>query len=341
MLAERAPDLHRLADTTLHGNPQHVVGFHHGHHAVRIYLDADNGLPSATEAVVTLPHAESAEIAWNAWGDVLERTEYANWDRVDGLRYPRQWDVSRNSAVFRTLLYSGLEIPPAVADDAFALPPPAHPASRLLADDLALGQAVARAPDPSRPIEEIYPGIVQIPGSWYVTLVRQDDGVVVLDAPISAGYSRRVLEEAARRFPGVPVKAVVASTGFYWHIAGLREYAALGIPVYVRDRNESIVRQLLAAPHALAPDRLALHPRAPIIHPVSSCVRIGEGRNAIELMPVRRGEQAMVMSWIPQANLLHTAEMVQPLGPGGALLLPESLYEIARSVQEAASPRRD
>ena len=218
------------------------------------------------------------------------------------------------------------------ADDAGAL------VHQALADDLALGQAVARAPDPSRPSEEIYPGIVQIPGSWYVTLVRQDDGVVVLDAPISAGYSRRVLEEAARRFPGVPVKAVVASTGFYWHIAGLREYAALGIPVYVRDRNESIVRQLLAAPHTLMPDRLALHPRAPIIHPVSSCVRIGEGRNAIELMPVRRGEQAMVMSWIPQANLLHTAEMVQPLGPGGALLLPESLYEIARSVQEAGIP---
>jgi len=44
--------------------------------------------------------------------------------------------------------------------------------------------------------------------------VRQDDGLVIIDAPISAGYSRRVLDEAARRFPGMKVKALITSTSW-------------------------------------------------------------------------------------------------------------------------------
>ena len=33
--------------------------------------------------------------------------------------------------------------------------------------------------------------IVHIPGAWNVTLVRQTDGIVVVEAPISSGYSVR------------------------------------------------------------------------------------------------------------------------------------------------------
>jgi hypothetical protein len=46
----------------------------------------------------------------------------------------------------------------------------------------------------------------------------------------------------------------------------------------------------------------------------------------------------MLMSWIQDARILHTAEMVQPLGPNGALLFPEALLEISRSVSEAGIP---
>jgi hypothetical protein len=180
---------------------------------------------------------------------------------------------------------------------------------------------------------------VQIPGSWYSTIVRQDDGLVILDAPISSAYAARVLAEAARRFPGLPGKAVVASTAFYWHMAGLREYAARGIPIYTRDRNVAVVRAMLAAPHTLAPDALARasHPEVDV-RGVAAPTTIGEGRNAIVVMPVREGEQPMVMSWIADAHLLHTAEMVQPLGPGGALLFPESMLELKHSVRAAGIP---
>jgi hypothetical protein len=335
LLARSAADLKREPDQQVHGALQHVLSFHNGRYPVRIFIDDKLGLPSATEAIVTYTNGAPGTVAWNGWGDLTERAEFMNYDLKDGLRYPQQTDIYVNGEHYRAVTRSDLRI--GAEEDAAllaALPDiPAPP--RFDINELALGQIAPNGPDPKRGPAELAPGIVQFPGSWYVTLVRQDDGIVIIDAPISAGYSRRVLDEAARRFPGVPVKAVITSTAFFWHVGGIREYAALGVPIYVRDRNLPILRSLLAAPHTLAPDALSRTPRTPILRAVSAPTMIGSGKHAIKVMPVRYGEQPMLMSWIEDAHILHTAEMVQPLGPNGSLLFPEALLEISRSVSEA------
>jgi len=97
-----------------------------------------------------------------------------------------------------------------------------------------------------------------------------------------------------------------------------------------------VIRAMLAAPRTLAPDALAMHPLAPVIRAVSAPITIGRGRNAIVLYPITEGEQPMTMSWIADAHLLHTGEMVMPLGPNGSLVQPEALLELRHSV--AATP---
>lgn len=332
-LAEAAPDLVREPDVTLHSALQHVVAFHNGRYPVRILIDAATGLISATEALVAFDRPISEDIAWTGWGDVRERTEYINWSIADGVRYPFQRDIFRDGALRRTVILSEMKTNPAVQEAVFKtlaedVPNPAS------VDDLPLGRAAAGAPAPNKPIEEIAPDVVQIPNSWYVTLVRQPDGVVILDAPISAGYSRQVLAEAERRFPGVPVKAVITSTGFYWHVAGIREYAARGIPIYAEARNAAVIQGLLAAPHTLIPDDLArYHGPAPVVRAVSEPMTIGSGKNALVVMPIAKATQPMLMTYLKDLHILHTGEMVLPLGPGGALLNPESLLEITREVR--------
>lgn len=335
LLAGQATDLKLEKETALHGIPQHVVSFYVGRSPVRIYLDAQTNLPSAIETTRSWHRSTSGDLAWNAWGDVTDRVELMNYALGEGVRYPGQSDTFRNGVHLRAAVIEQVHFDNTVDDNAFVLTSAPQPISTHNIDDLTLGEAVGMAPDPKKPITEIAPGIVQIPGSWYSTIVRQDDGLVIIDAPISAGYSRRVLDEAARRFPGMKVKALITSTAFYWHVAGVREYVARGIPIYVRDRNVAVIRALAAAPHGLLPDDLARAPRSPDIHSVSAPVTLGKGVNAITVMPVPDGEQPMLMSSIPAAHLLHTGEMVQPLGPGGALLYPESLLELTHSVQAA------
>jgi len=332
-LAEAAADLTLQPDTSWHGAVQHVVAFHDGRYPVRIFIDAATGLPGATEATVAYDDQHLAgSIAWNAMGDVVERTEYMNWSFQDGLRYPLQQDHLTNGVLRRTFVIDRAvaldAVDSAPLDRAGPLPPP------ISVQALGIGDRVPNGPYPDKPIVEIAPGIVQIPNSWYAAIVRQDDGLVIIDAPISAGYSATVLAEAARRFPGMKVKAVITSTGFFWHVAGVREYAARGIPIYAEARNVPVIRAMLDAPHTLQPDALSRldHPK-PVIVTVTKPTAIGRGANAIVVYPVSAATQPMLMTYIADARLAHTGEMVQPLGPGGSILFPESLIELTLTVQ--------
>lgn len=331
--AEQAADLVREPDAAPHGIPQQVISFHAGQFPVRIFLDATTALPSAIETTRVMRRANSIDVAYLVMGDLHDRVEFMNYALFDGVRYPVQSDALRNGRPLRTTIRTDLHVDRTLDPQSVALPATEVALSHATVDDIALGQPIGLAPDPKAPIAEIAPGIVQIPGSWFSTIVRQDDGLVIIDAPISGAYSRRVLEEAARRFPGVPVKALVTSTTYYWHVGGVREYVARGIPVYVRDRNVPVLRDLLQAPHTLAPDTLALHPVAADLRAVSGPTVIGKGSHAIVLYPVSEGEQPMTMTWIADAQLLHTGEMVMPLGPGGTLIQPEGLLELKHSVQ--------
>ncbi|MGE7138534.1 hypothetical protein ACQKIE_12990 [Luteibacter sp. NPDC031894] len=340
LAAVKAQDLVRDADASPHGIPQHVVSFQAGGYPVRVFIDAVTDLPSAIESTRVLRRATGEDIAYNALGDIQDRTDFMNYAVFGGVRYPVQSDLYRNGVLLRTSVRADVQVEDALDAKAFDMPPSEVALSHVTVDDLALGQPVGFAPNPHAPISEIAAGIVQVPGSWFSTIVRQDDGLVIIDAPISDAYSRKVLDEASRRFPHVPVKALVTSTAFYWHVAGVREYVARGIPIYVRDRNEATIRKILSAPHTLVPDTLALHPKTPDIRPVSTATAIGRGHNAIVLYPISQGEQPMEMTWIADARLLHTGEMLMPLGPNGALVQPEALFEAERSIEATPIPTK-
>jgi len=332
-LARESSDLTLERDGMVHGKHQHVLAFHNGSYPVRIFIDASTMLPTATEAVIALDDQHVPEaIAWNSMGDITERVEFMNWSWSGGIRYPLQQDEFRNGQLYRTLAISEVKVNVTVdADEAqFA------PADQLLPASVQDLRPSSRVPGPypNKPIGEIAQGIVQIPNSWYATIVRQDDGLVILDAPISSGYSKGVLAEAELRFPGVPVKAVITSTGFFWHVGGIREYAARGIPIYADARNMPVINRILKSPHSLVPDALTRRGQRPVrIVSVTHKMKIGKGRNAISILPVTMATQPMLMTYISDAKLLHTGEMVQPLGPGGSFLFPESLIELIDTVR--------
>jgi len=77
---------------------------------------------------------------------------------------------------------------------------------------------------------ELAPSVLLIEAIWYVAIVDQGDGLVVIEAPFSSSYSAKVLAEAQARFPSKPVKAVVTTSDSWPHLAGIREYAAHGFP---------------------------------------------------------------------------------------------------------------
>ncbi len=124
-----------------------------------------------------------------------------------------------------------------------------------------------------------------------------------------------MLEEAARRWPDLPVKALVSSTDAWPHDAGVREYVARGVPIYAPARGAALVRRLASAPHRLAPDSLQRAPRSPELRAVRDTTVIGRGPDRIVLAavvdPAGEGGRLLV-AYLPERRLLYASDLLIP-----------------------------
>jgi hypothetical protein len=318
------PDLKRLPDLILQDVPHQLVEFTRNGVPVRIYLNGETHLPTAVEWVNGYPYG----IFWSIWGDVTTRVYYSLWWLQEGVHYPLQMDVFRNGLPDRTASITKLEFNPTAPPDTFTISQASREAfatrAKMTADDRPLG---------SRPAQEPAPGIVIIPGSWNTTIVRQQDGIVVLEAPISSGYSTKLIAEATRRFPGVPIKAVITTSDAWPHIGGVREYVARGIPVYAVQRTRPLLERFLNAPRTRFPDALARSPRKVELLLVSEKLVIGAGPNRMEIYPLR-GEtsERQIMVYFPEHKLLYGSDTFQKL-PDGKYFYTQTVSEVVAAVE--------
>jgi len=149
---------------------------------------------------------------------------------------------------------------------------------------------------------------------------------------ISSGYSARIIEDAQKRFPGLPIKALVTASDSWPHIGGVREYAARGIPIYALDLNRAILTRLMAAPRRLHPDLLAKTPHEAKFTFVSERLTLGTRENRIEMIPFRTvtGERQM-MVYFPGAKLVYTSDLFSIAGDG-SIFLPQFAREAVDAI---------
>jgi hypothetical protein len=125
-----------------------------------------------------------------------------------------------------------------------------------------------------------------------------------LEAPISGLYTQGVIEEARKRYPGMPVKAVVSTSDSWPHIGGVRSAVAQGLPVYILDLNRSLLDKMISAAHTLDPDALenSKNSKNPQWKIVAEREEVGNGKNRMELYPLRdRAAVYGLLSGIPLA----------------------------------------
>ncbi|MEZ5318059.1 MAG: MBL fold metallo-hydrolase [Vicinamibacterales bacterium] len=334
LTARAATDVKTLAGASLHGVPQDVIGFSAEGLRCRLYLDGYTHLPTMLEYV--------RDDAFGIWGDVTERRWFGYWTlEAGGLLFPRQTSVEWNGVPYTDDTAHAVTVDAPVDDASFVIPDEVADAF-----EAARGRPSGMASltlDESRAIE-IAPWLVQMPGGFNVALVRQPDGIVVIEGTTSSAYSASVIAAATKRFPGLPIKAVVTTSDAWPHIGGVREYVARGVPVHALDLNVAILSRLVEAPHAQSPDTLETAPRKPEFRPVSRPTTLGSGETRMELIPVR-GEmgERMMLIWFPGLDVLYSSDLIQHSGPGpdAPFFMPEMLMEVATAVhREQLTPSR-
>ena len=322
LTALAAPDLRFAAPERMHGTTDAVLAFTHDGVSLHVLLNPDNHLPDALESTRTF------DDFWYAWGDVHQRICYDNWILVDGIRYPTAQVEYRNGLEWRSRQVLGVRFNVPLAAKDFALP--------------AKDRKPGRPGSPwERPFQashhvRLASGVDLYRGAWNTTLIRQDDGVVVLEAPISPLYTRGILAQAHKLHPKLPVKAVLSTSDSWPHVAGVREVVAAGIPVYALDQNLPLLQRMVDAPHDLHPDTLALHPRVPQWRSVASRRVIGHGANRMVLYPLRGADTArQYMVYFPAHKLLYASDTLYIQGKTHALYMPELMHEVIEAARRA------
>ncbi|MGE0355240.1 MAG: hypothetical protein AB7Q69_18675, partial [Gemmatimonadales bacterium] len=266
----------------------------HSGGTVRLFVGLEDHLLHGVEQVQRFPR----DATWEMWGDVRTLEQYTAWAVLPGgIRLPYVIDVSRNGRPLRRYMIRELTLGVAAPDDSFPVTPELA-AAFSARDTVVLGNG---AGEPG----EIHPGIVMIPGTFNVYLVRQDEGVVVLGSPHSREYSRLVLTEAARHFPGVPVRALVAASATWPHLAGVGEYVDRGIPVYASPETAALVREVLGAGRA----------RSATLRVVDSVAVLGTGKNRMLLIGTAGPgvvHTDQLLSYFPEYVSIFAADLLRP-----------------------------
>jgi hypothetical protein len=326
LTAAGASDLHLGSDVYLHGVRHRTLEFHYNGGLVQLYINADAGLPWK----VTFTHPYRYNVFLNPWGDVSTSITYSAWSLEPfGISYPREWTTTRMNLPDQQIFILDLKFNPRLDDATLTLPADMlrdHPHPQAI-DEYPIGYEGSGQP------HQLADGILEVPGGWNVTFVRQSDGVVLLEAPWSAGYTQRAIDLARKTF-GLPVKAVVTTSDSWPHIAGIRQAVADGITVYALDLNRPILSRLVAAPFAMRPDALARNHRRTHFVFVTKPLTLGTGPNRIAIYPYRTiTAERQMMVYLPGHHLLYTSDLFSQADSEDDWFTPQYLHEAIGAIQ--------
>ncbi len=323
LIALDAPDLHFEAPKTLRSTSHAVVGFTWQKVPVRVLLNAFNHVPDAVETT------QQFRDFWYFWGDVEQRIYFDNWKLSQGISYPTNVVEERNGVLWSSTQALNVEFNVPIDDKLFEM-------------DVKVARQSAAAHGWNRPFHVtketvLAPGVDLFPGAWNSTIVKEPDGIVILEAPISGLYTQGVIEEARKRYPEAPVKAVLSTSDSWPHTGGVRVAVALGLPVYILDLNQPLLEKMTSAPHTLDPDALekAKSLKAPQWKIVSEKQEVGSGKNRMELYPLRGAStERQYMVYFPEFHLLYASDTLA-LNDDGSLYDPELMHEVVQAVKRA------
>jgi hypothetical protein len=321
LTASEASDLHFAAPETLRSTSHTIVSFTWQKVPVRVLLNAFNHLPDAVETT------QQFRDFWYFWGDVHQRIYFDNWKLTQGISFPTNIVEERNGVIWSSNQALDVEFNVPFDDKAFGI-------------DVKVAKQSAASRGWNRPFSSekdttLAPGVDLFLGSWNSTIVKQSDGIVILEAPISGLYTQGVIEEAGKRYPGMPVKAVLSTSDSWPHFGGVRSAVAQGFPIYILDLNQPLLGKFMNAPHTLDPDALqkSKNSKDPNWKIVSQKEVVGSGENRMELYPLRGAStERQYMVYFPEFRLLYASDTLSLKGDG-TLYDPELMHEVVQAVK--------
>ncbi|HEX8920245.1 MAG TPA: MBL fold metallo-hydrolase, partial [Pyrinomonadaceae bacterium] len=219
----------------------------------------------------------------------------------------------RGGEVTQEVKHSGVQINTRPAESAFERPQGF--------DDLPVNN-----PTPTPTVVELAKDVylVQDAANGYnVMFVAMNDHILVVEAPLNDGTSKRVMAKIKETVPNKPIKYIVPTHFHDDHSGGIRTYMGEGATVVTTPGNKAYFEKVAQAVRTIAPDSLSMKPRPPVIETVQNMKRVfTDGQHTVELYDIGPGPHTkeMLVVYLPKEKILFEGDM---LGlPAGSALIP-------------------
>jgi hypothetical protein len=234
-------------------------------------------------------------------GDVRLATRFSDYEDQGGLKLPRhlvstidKW-VNSDIRVSKNSINApvNLTAPKAMRD---ALPAPANPPVSVT-------------------VQLVEPGIWWLngDGNHHSVVIEFSDHLTLFEVPTSESRAKAVIEKARSLAFGKLLTEVIISHHHFDHSAGLRTAAAEGLAIITQRGNLAFFKDLLARPHTIVPDELAmaLSPPPTQLKVVDDEVTLKDDSMELDLYHVKNNDHAdtLLMGWLPRQQILIQADL--------------------------------
>ena len=280
--------------------------------------------------------------------DVLLEVFYLDWQMIEGgLLFPHEVYLASNEHIIREEKRVSVQVNVSLDDDLFSFPE----VDRSLYDEnfalrgaissqfylgfAAIGIPQGGTDNSTISAEMLAPGVYHLTGgSHHSMLIEQENGLVVVEAPLYEARSKAILDWISSEFSDKPITHVIASHSHEDHSAGLRTFVAQGIPVVISEISADFMAEVFKASSTVLPDELEQNPQKAIIEsvPLNAPYTLSDVAHPINIYHMDNVHaDDLVVVHLPNEEILFVVDIYNPslplLFPSG----PNSVYDAIKT----------
>lgn len=303
---DRAASLRSLGQEDFDGKKQNVIVFSTADGTQwTLYFDAATNLLTKFENLDT-----DARV-----GDVTQEFIVPGYTSVGGVKIPTGRIVRRGGEVTQDIKVSDVQLN-------------THPAESAFERAAGFEDLPANNPTPTPTVVELAKDayLVQDAANGYnVMFVAMNDYILVAEAPINEGTSRRVMAKIKETVPNKPIKYIVATHFHDDHSGGVRTYMAEGATLVTTPGNKGYFEAVAKGVRTIAPDALMMKPRQPVIETVQNMKRVfTDDGHTVEIYDIGPGPHTkeMLIVYLPKEKLVFQGDLLNLPQAGTTMITP-------------------